>query len=102
MKNYSLDNRGNKALSQPKHHPISTDSDIPRKRPKDYDTPLGEQVGKMYLRLKEVQRMVPFSAKTIWRKSKDGSFVRPVKLSSRITAWNRESVEEWLKNKEAK
>ena len=40
--------------------------------------------------------ILPFSAKTLWRKVKDGTFPAPVKLSERITAWKVESVREWL------
>ena len=54
-----------------------------------------------YLRLRELSTMVPFSVPTIWRKSKDGTFVKPIKLSARVTAWNREAVEAWLAAKEA-
>ncbi len=54
-----------------------------------------------YIRLEALLTMVPFSASTVWRKSRDGSFVRPVKLSDRITAWNRQAVIDWLESQEA-
>jgi prophage regulatory protein len=54
-----------------------------------------------YIRLPEVKQLVPFSQATIWRKSRDGSFVRPVKLSSRITAWPRAAVIAWIAEKGA-
>lgn len=53
-----------------------------------------------YVRLRELKTMVPFSVPTIWRKSRDGTFPPPIKLSARITAWNREAVEQWLQTKE--
>lgn len=53
-----------------------------------------------YVRLRELQTMVPFSVPTIWRKTRDGSFPPAIKLSTRITAWNREAVEQWLSQKE--
>ncbi|MCO5354078.1 helix-turn-helix transcriptional regulator [Acidovorax kalamii] len=53
-----------------------------------------------YVRLDELLKMVPFSASTVWRKSKDGSFVKATRLSARITAWNRQAVLLWLENKE--
>ncbi|MDP3250632.1 MAG: AlpA family phage regulatory protein [Hydrogenophaga sp.] len=53
-----------------------------------------------YVRLSELRNMVPFSVPTIWRKSRDGSFPRAIRLSAGITAWNRESVEQWLSEKE--
>lgn len=54
-----------------------------------------------YVRLRELQTMVPFSVPTIWRKSRDGSFPPAIKLSAGITAWSRESVEQWLSAKES-
>lgn len=55
---------------------------------------------RVYVRLEELLTMVPFSASTVWRKSKDGSFVKATRLSARITAWNRQAVLQWLENKE--
>ena len=40
--------------------------------------------------------ILPFSAKTLWRKVKDGTFVQPVRLGERITAWKVEEVRQWL------
>lgn len=54
-----------------------------------------------YVRLPELLKLVPFAEATIWRKSRDGSFPAPVKLSARVTAWNRAAVEAWLAEKEA-
>jgi prophage regulatory protein len=39
---------------------------------------------------------LPFSAPTLWRKVKNGTFVRPVKLSERVTAWKVGEVRAWL------
>ena len=55
-----------------------------------------------YMRQKELMTLVPFSPATLWRKVKDGTFVKPTKLSTRITAWNRTKVFEWLKQQEGK
>lgn len=49
-----------------------------------------------YMRQKELLALIPFSPATLWRKVKAGTFVKPVKLSVRITAWNRAEVYEWL------
>lgn len=49
-----------------------------------------------YIRQKELLKVIPFSSATLWRKVKAGTFVKPVKLSARITAWNRAEVNEWL------
>lgn len=55
-----------------------------------------------YVRQKELMTLVPFSPATLWRKVKDGTFVKPTKLSTRITAWNRIQVLEWLRQQERK
>jgi prophage regulatory protein len=39
---------------------------------------------------------LPFSAPTLWRKVKNGTFVKPVKLSDRVTAWKVGDVRAWL------
>jgi predicted DNA-binding transcriptional regulator AlpA len=46
---------------------------------------------------------MPFSPATIWRKVKEGTFPKPVKLGERITAWHMEDIEQWLaaRHKEA-
>lgn len=53
-----------------------------------------------FVRLRELQTMVPFSVPTIWRKSRDGTFPPAIKLSAGITAWSREAIEQWLSAKE--
>jgi predicted DNA-binding transcriptional regulator AlpA len=44
---------------------------------------------------------LPFSAPTLWRKVKAGTFPRPVKLAERVTAWNVGTVRAWMKAQEA-
>ena len=44
---------------------------------------------------------LPFSAPTLWRKVKAGTFPRPIKLSERVTAWNVGAVRAWLLAQEA-
>ena len=44
----------------------------------------------------EAQAPLPFSAPTLWRKVKAGTFPAPVKLSERVTAWNVGSVRAWI------
>ena len=39
---------------------------------------------------------LPFSAPTLWRKVKNGTFVKPVKLSERVTAFNVGAVRAWI------
>ncbi|HWT19433.1 MAG TPA: AlpA family phage regulatory protein [Variovorax sp.] len=54
-----------------------------------------------YVRLPELRRMVILSPATIWRKTRNGSFPPAIKLSERVTAWNRRDVEAWLDEREA-
>lgn len=44
---------------------------------------------------------LPFSAPTLWRKVKAGTFPKPTKLSERVTAWNVGAVRAWLLAREA-
>lgn len=39
---------------------------------------------------------LPFSAPTLWRKVRQGTFPKPVKLSERVTAWNVGIVRAWI------
>jgi prophage regulatory protein len=43
---------------------------------------------------------LPFSAPTLWRKVKAGTFPRPIKLSARVTAWRVCDIREWMKVQE--
>jgi prophage regulatory protein len=47
-------------------------------------------------RIKFTLAPLPFSAPTLWRKVKAGTFPKPVKLSERVTAWRVGDVREWL------
>lgn len=49
----------------------------------------------------ETPAPLPFSAPTLWRKVKNGTFPRPIKLSERVTAWNVGGVRAWLAAQEA-
>lgn len=39
---------------------------------------------------------LPFSAPTLWRKVKAGTFPKPIKLSARVTAWQVGQVRAWM------
>ena len=39
---------------------------------------------------------LPFSAATLWRKVKAGTFPKPIKLSERVTAFKVGEVRSWL------
>ena len=55
-----------------------------------------------YVREKElVKGITPFSHTTLWRLSRESEsgFPKPIKLSKRITAWERSAVMAWLDSK---
>lgn len=56
---------------------------------------------KGYMRQHELLQIVPFSAATLWRKSRNGTFPPPIKLSDTVTCWSRAAIEAWLAAKEA-
>jgi prophage regulatory protein len=41
-------------------------------------------------------KVVPYSATTIWRKSRSGEFPSPIKLSRGITAWRVGDIRNYL------
>jgi len=50
-----------------------------------------------FLRLRQlIPAILPVSASTLWRMVKRGDFPAPTKLSTRVTAWNREEVLRWV------
>lgn len=44
----------------------------------------------------ETPAPLPFSAPTLWRKVKNGSFPKPARLSQRVTAWKVGDVRAWI------
>lgn len=44
---------------------------------------------------------LPFSGPTLWRMVKSGTFPKPLKLSSRVTAWKVGDVRAWIKARAA-
>jgi len=44
----------------------------------------------------ETPAPLPFSAPTLWRKVKAGTFPKPTKLSERVTAWRVGDVRKWI------
>lgn len=41
------------------------------------------------------EKIIPFSAATLWRRVQDGSFPAPVKISQRVTAWRLQDIHKW-------
>jgi len=51
-----------------------------------------------YKRAKVVCCKYPLSPASLWRKVKEGTFPKPVKLSAGITAWRSTDLLEWEKD----
>ncbi len=49
-----------------------------------------------FLRQFKVLKLVPFSKSTLWRRVKDGTFPKPLKLSNRVTVWRVEDIRQWI------
>lgn len=41
------------------------------------------------------ERIVPFSAPTLWRRVKDGTFPQPLRLGPGVTAWKMSDIRAW-------
>ena len=50
-----------------------------------------------FIRQKQLLQFLPFSAPTLWRKVKSGTFPKPIKLGENITAWRSEEIDQWIK-----
>jgi len=57
---------------------------------------LFRNVDVIYVRERQILAMLPFSKSTLWRKVKEGSFPKPVKLSERVTAWRVDEINDWM------
>jgi predicted DNA-binding transcriptional regulator AlpA len=51
---------------------------------------------KSFIRQKNLLSILGFSAPTLWRKVKAGTFPKPVKLGEKMTAWRLEEVQAWM------
>ncbi len=51
-----------------------------------------------FVRQSAILPMLGFSATTLWRRVKKGTFPQPVKLSERVTAWRAEEVRAWMES----
>ena len=52
-----------------------------------------------FLRIKEVMKMTGIARSTIWLWVGEGKFPKPIKLSTRITIWEEEKVNNCKKEK---
>lgn len=61
---------------------------------------IGVLSGSGYVRQSQlIPAVLPFSPATLWRKVKNGTFPKPVKLSERITAWRSDEILAWLEGR---
>lgn len=49
-----------------------------------------------YIRPKRLAELLGVSEATIWRKAKNGTLPRPIKLSERVTAFDAIEINRWL------
>lgn len=47
------------------------------------------------IRLKDLRHFIPVSKSHLWAKVKKGTFLQPVKLDQKITAWRAEDIQQW-------
>lgn len=50
-----------------------------------------------FLRINEVMKKTGLAKSTIWLWVKENKFPKPIKLSPRITVWEEEKIENWMK-----
>lgn len=48
------------------------------------------------IRLEEVETLVSMKKSTIYNLMRAGKFVKPIRLSSRCTAWSHAAVQAWI------
>lgn len=48
------------------------------------------------IRERQLMPLLPFSHATMWRRVKEGTFPKPVKIGRTITAWEWGNVRQWL------
>lgn len=49
------------------------------------------------LRQREVMARTGYSAMTLWRKQRDGSFPRRIKLGNNSIGWLEEEIDDWIR-----
>lgn len=50
-----------------------------------------------FLRITDVMEKTGLARSTIWMMCKEDRFPKPIKLSERVTVWDCDLVEEWMK-----
>jgi len=51
------------------------------------------------IRIKELAEMLSISKTTIWRMRRSDEFPQPLKIGSRMIAWDLAVIEDWLNSK---
>lgn len=51
-----------------------------------------------FIRQSALLPLIGFSATTLWRRVKQDSFPKPIKLSVNVTAWRVEEVRAWIQS----
>jgi len=54
------------------------------------------QIQQKFIRLTQVQEIVPYSASQIWRLEKKGTFPSRVRLGENRVAWLSSEINEWV------
>lgn len=54
---------------------------------------------KKYLRITQVIQKIGVGKSTIWLLSKEGKFPKPIKISTKVTVWEEEKIDEWIQLK---
>ena len=57
---------------------------------------LGSSSEPVFLRVSELERLLPYKKSWIWSQVKQGAFPQPIKISTRCTVWRRDEVLEWI------
>ncbi|NQY20848.1 MAG: AlpA family phage regulatory protein [Campylobacteraceae bacterium] len=52
-----------------------------------------------YLRIKKVMKLTSIARSTIWLWVKENKFPKPIKISPKITVWEKDKIQEWIQNK---
>lgn len=47
-------------------------------------------------RARDILPLLPFKSATLWVKTRNGTFPKPIKISEGITAWSNDDVNFWL------
>lgn len=53
-----------------------------------------------FIRRKALVEMIGYSASSIWRRCKDGSFPLPVRLGPSAVAWRLSEIQDWMSSRQ--